>query len=161
MIKFKHKIFLTIKELSNRVDKNWLNMKRDVKKKDRQVLAQSYMEESTKEAAKVDRLIADWTRSGRKHMDPKQAGRIFRILGENFNSLQILIDSTALQKRRCLDVHRKRYKAEIIAGCKTQTNWYKVPDGNALMKSSVLENTQDTKLPIIFMTTPYVNLVEQ
>ena len=28
-----------------------------------------------------------------------------------------------------LDEHRKRYKANLIAGCEAQTNWYQVPDG--------------------------------
>ena len=30
---------------------------------------------------------------------------------------------------RSLDEHCKRYKADIIAGCESQTNWYQVPDG--------------------------------
>ena len=30
---------------------------------------------------------------------------------------------------RSLDEHRKRYKANIIAGCKTYINCYQVPDG--------------------------------
>ena len=117
--KFKHKLCPTSKELSNRVDKNWLNMKRGAKKKGRQESAQSYMEELAKEAAKVDSLIADWTRGGHGHMDLKKADGIFRILWENYNSLQILTDSTVLQKMRSLNEHRKIYKANLIAGCET------------------------------------------
>ena len=92
--KFKHKLRLTSKELSNRVDKKWLNTKRSAKKKDRQESAQNYMKESTKEAARVDSLIADWTRGNHGHMDLKKADGIFRLLWKNFNSLQILTDST-------------------------------------------------------------------
>ena len=87
------------------------------------------MKEAAKEAAKVDNLIADWTRGGHGHMDLKKADGIFRILWENFNNLQILTDTTILQKMRSLNEHRKRYKADIIAGCETQSNWYQVPDG--------------------------------
>ena len=29
---------------------------------------------------------------------------------------------------RSLNEHRKKYKANFIAGCETQTNWYQVPD---------------------------------
>ena len=64
MKRFKHKLCPTSKELSGRVDRNWLNMKRGAKKKGRQESAQSYREESAKEAAKVDSLITDWTRGG-------------------------------------------------------------------------------------------------
>ena len=128
MVEFKHKLCLATKELSNRVDNNWLNMKRIAKKKGRQVSAQKYMEELAKEAAKMDSLIADWTRGGHRHIDLKKADGIFRILWENFNSLQVLTDSTILQKMRCLDEHRKRYKTNIIDRCERQTNWYKVPD---------------------------------
>ena len=62
-------------------------------------------------------------------MDLKKADGIFRILWENYNSLQILTDSTVLQKLRSLDEHRKRYKADLIAGRESQTNWYQLPDG--------------------------------
>ena len=30
---------------------------------------------------------------------------------------------------RSLNEHCKRYKANLIAGCERQTNWYQVPDG--------------------------------
>ena len=96
MIKCKHKFCPISKQLSDRVDKNWLNMKRGTKKEGGQVLAQSYREESAKKGAKVDSLIADWTRGGHKHMDLEKADRIFRLLWENFNSLHILTDSTVL-----------------------------------------------------------------
>ena len=58
----------TRKELSDRVDKNWLNMKDGTKKKGRQESAQSYMKKLAKEAAKVDSLIADWTRGSHGHI---------------------------------------------------------------------------------------------
>ena len=103
-------------------------MKCGAKKKSRQESARSYREESAKEKAKVDSLIEDWTRDGHGHMDLKKADGIFRILWENFNSLQILTDTTVLQKMRSLDDHRKRCKANLIAGCEAQTNWYQVPD---------------------------------
>ena len=109
MKKFKHKLGPTNEELNDRIDKNWLNMKRGARKKGRQESAQSYREESAKEKAKVDSLIADWTRGGHGHMDLKKANGIFRILPENYNSLQILTDSTVLRKIRTLDAHRKRY----------------------------------------------------
>ena len=57
--KFKHKLGPTNKELNDRIDKNWLNMKRGAKKKGRQESARSYREESAKEKAKVDSLITD------------------------------------------------------------------------------------------------------
>ena len=92
--KFKHKLFPASKELKNRIDKNWLNMKRGLKKKGRQESARSYREESAKEKAKVNSLVTDWTRGGHGHMDLKKADGILRILWENFNSLQILTDTT-------------------------------------------------------------------
>ena len=69
-------------------------MKRSAMKKGRQESARSYSEESAKEKAKVDSLIADLTRGSHGHMDLKKADGIFRILWENFNSLQILTDTT-------------------------------------------------------------------
>ena len=95
--KFKHKLCPTSKELSNKVDKNWLNVKYGAKKKERQESAQSYIEELAKEVEKVDSLIIDWTRGGHGHMDLKKADKNFRILWENYDSLQILTDSTVLQ----------------------------------------------------------------
>ena len=71
-------------------------MKCGTKKKGRQESARSYKEESVKGKAKVDSLIADWTRGGHGQMDLKKANRIFRILWENFNSLQILTETTVL-----------------------------------------------------------------
>ena len=62
-------------------------------------------------------------------MDLRKADGVFILLWENFNSLQIRTDSTVLGKMRCLDAHRKIYKANILAERKAHTNWYKVPDG--------------------------------
>ena len=129
MQKFKHKLGPTNDELNDRIDKKWLNMKRGARKKRTQESARIYREESATEKAKVDSLIADWTRGGHGHMDLKKSDGIFRILWENYNSLQILTDSTVLRKMRTLDAHRKKFQADLIAGCETQTNWYQVPDG--------------------------------
>ena len=46
-------------------------MKCGTKKKGRQESAQSYREESAEEKAKVDSIIADWTRGGHRHKDLK------------------------------------------------------------------------------------------
>ena len=89
----------------------------------------SYRKKSAKKAAKVDILITDWTKGSHIYMDLKKAGGIFRLLWENFNSLQILTDPCVLQKMRSLDKHHKRLSANMIAGCETQTNWYQVPTG--------------------------------
>ena len=94
-------------------------------------------------------------------MDLKEADGIFRILWENYNSLQILIDSIILQKMRSLDEHRKRYKANLIAGCEAQTNWYQVPDGQRFKDIVDLgEHTRCTADHNIHNKTRHVNLVE-
>ena len=109
-------------------------MKHGAKKKDRKVLAQNYREASAKEVAKADNLIVDWTRGGHRHIDLKKADGNFRLLWENFDNLQILTDSIFIQKMRSRNAHRKRYSANMIAGCEKQTNWYKVPDGQQFDK---------------------------
>ena len=142
--------------------KTWLNMKRGARKKGRKESARSYREELAKEKVEVDSLITYWTRGGHGHMDLKKDDRIFRILLENYNSLQIMTDSTVLQKMRSLNEHHKRYKADLRAGCETQTNWYhtKFQMGKDSRILWVLVNTQDAKLPIISTKRPDVNLVE-
>ena len=119
MRKFKHKPHPTSDELRDRVEKKWKSMKQDAKKKAKTRSPQSYREKLVKEAAKVHNLITNWTRAGHGHMDSKKADGNFRLLWENFNSLQILTGSCVLQKMRSLDEHRKRLSANMIAGCET------------------------------------------
>lgn len=63
--------------------------KQGAKKNARTKSTKCYREKLVKETAKADSLIADWTRDDRKCMNLKKADRTFRLLWENYNSLQI------------------------------------------------------------------------
>ena len=47
-------------------------------------------------------------------------------LDEPTGAVLVLIDKRNLATVRGLDARRKRLSADMIAGCETQTNWYKV-----------------------------------
>ena len=73
-------------------------------------------------------LLKDWSQGGHGHFILKKAEGIFRLLWENFNSLSILTDEWDLCTVRKLDALRKNLNTDMLAGCETQTNWYKVPN---------------------------------
>ena len=73
MKKFKYKLRPTGEEIRDRVEKKWKSTKQDAKKKARTRSAKSYREELAKEATKVDRILADLTMGGHRHMDFKKA----------------------------------------------------------------------------------------
>ena len=91
--------------------------------------AQATSDQIQMEKKVMEEMTTDWTRNGFGSFQMKKPEFVFRILWENFNSLCILTDRK-LSKIRALDELRKRYSADMIAGCETQTNWYQVPDGH-------------------------------
>ena len=115
-------------ELEARVTKDWSKLKKGYRKSQIKTSALKYLQETQQEDKRVEELLKDWSRGGHGHFSIKKVDGIFRLLWENFNSLSILLDERDLCKVRGLDARRKRLKADMIAGCKTQTNRYKVQD---------------------------------
>ena len=104
--------------------------------------------------------MRDWSQGGHGHFILKKEDGTFRVLWENFNSLSILTDERNLTVVRGLDARRKRYKADMIAGCETQTNWFKVPEHHRfLIDWLAWEKIRDSVLHTMCMIIPDVNLV--
>ena len=122
------KLAPTTEELQAQVSKDWLKLKRNSKKRKIKTSAKEYVKETQREEKRVKELMRDWSRGGHGHFILKKEDGTFRVLWENFNSLSILTDERNLAVVRALDARRKRYKADMIAGCETQTNWFKVPE---------------------------------
>ena len=116
----------SVLELQARVSKDWSKLKKGYKKSKIKTSAQQYLQETQREEKRVNELLKDWSRDGHGHFDLKKAEGIFRLVWENFDSLCILTDERNLTTVRGLDTTRKRLSADMIAGCETQTNWYKV-----------------------------------
>ena len=94
-------------ELQAQTTKNWKLLKREAKKRSINKSAKEYVSETTHQKAQMDHLIADWTKGGHGHIDPKKAKGVVCFLWENFNSLCILTDKRNLTKVRQLDGLRK------------------------------------------------------
>lgn len=122
------KLAPTTEELQAQVSKDWSKLKRNSKKHKIKTSAKEYVKETQREEKRVEELMRDWSRGGHDHFTLKKEDGTFRVLWENFNSLSILTDERNLAVVRALDARRKRYKADMIAGCETQTNWFKVPE---------------------------------
>ena len=116
----------SVLELQARVSKDWSKLKKGHKKSKINSSAQQYLQETQREEKRVNELLKDWSRDGHGHFELKKAEGIFRLVWENFDSLCILTDERNLTTVRGLDATRKKLSADMIAGCETQTNWYKV-----------------------------------
>ena len=114
-------------ELEARVSKDWSKVKRGYRKSRIKTSARKYLQETQKEEKRVEELLKDWSRGGHGHFTIKKVDGLFRLLWENFNSLCILTDNQNLSKVRAIDATRKRLRADMLAGCETQTDWYQVP----------------------------------
>ena len=124
--KYMKKLQPSVLELQARVSKDWSKLKKGHKKSKINISAQQYLQETQREEKRVNELLKDWSRDGHGHFELKKAAGNFRLVWENFDSLCILTDERNLTTVRGLDVTRKRLSADMIAGCKTQTNWYQV-----------------------------------
>ena len=122
----------TAAELQARVSKDWSQLKKGYRKSKIKTSALKYLQETQQEEKRVEELLKDWFQCGHGHFSLKKIDGIFRLLWENFNSLCILTNERNLSKVRALDARQKRLKANMIAGCEPQTNWYKVPQHKQL-----------------------------
>ena len=128
IMKYIKKLEPTHNELEARVAKDWSKLKKGYRKSQIKTTAVKYLQEIKQEEKRVEELLKDWSQGGYRHFILKKAEGIFRLLWEKFNSLSILTDKWDLCTVRKLEVLRKNLNADMLSGCETQTNWYKVPN---------------------------------
>ena len=69
----------------------------------------------------VDDMMKDWMNGGHGIISEEKQDGIFRIIWENWNSLKLFTEKDNDRVAR-IEAIRKKYNADVVAGCETQVN---------------------------------------